>query len=245
MRETAGHLPNALAAVLFDMDGSLVQTEELCGEAMFALATPPRRPDVVRGPGSAPSAPALRTSMTILLRGPRCCLAASAQLRADARWVEDRAGRPARGRRRVAARRPGAGRRGTRCGLRSALVTTTPRRLAELVLRSSGEISPACPSFDVTVCGDRVPARKPDPAPYRQAMAALDIRGGVVCVIEDSQSGIASGLAAGAAVLGVPAVQAVTPAPGLVLRESLVGVGVAGLAAVLGARVDDLTAVDR
>ena len=27
--------------------------------------------------------------------------------------------------------------------------------------------------FDVTVCGDEVPARKPDPAPYRQAMAGL------------------------------------------------------------------------
>ena len=167
------------------------------------------------------------------------------ELRVDARWVEDETGRLLAdgvawlpGARELVAEVRAA-------GLRSALVTTTPRRLADLVLRSIGEITPGVPPFDVTVCGDEVPARKPDPAPYRQAMAALGVRPESCVVVEDSQSGIASGLAAGVAVLGVPAVQAVAPAPGLVLRESLVGVGVAELAAVLAARDDDLTAVDR
>jgi beta-phosphoglucomutase-like phosphatase (HAD superfamily) len=31
-------MPHTLAAVLFDMDGTLVETEEYWGEAMFALA---------------------------------------------------------------------------------------------------------------------------------------------------------------------------------------------------------------
>jgi beta-phosphoglucomutase-like phosphatase (HAD superfamily) len=128
--------------------------------------------------------------------------------------------------------------------LPTALVTTTPRRLAELVLRSIGEIEPGVPSFDVTVCGDEVPARKPDPAPYRQAMAALGVGPEACVVVEDSQSGIASGLASGAAVLGVPDRQPVRPAPGLVLRGSLVGVGVAELEAVLAAR-DGLATADR
>jgi HAD superfamily hydrolase (TIGR01509 family) len=230
-------------AVLFDMDGTLVQTEELWGEAMFALAA--------RLGGRMSSAArertvgtSLRTSMTILYEDLGVSRS-ERELRTDARWVEDETGRLLAdgvawlpGARELVAEVRAA-------GLRSALVTTTPRRLAALVLRSIGEITPGVPSFDVTVCGDEVPARKPDPAPYRQAMAALDVRPESCVVVEDSQSGIASGLAAGAAVLGVPRVQAVAAAPGLVLRESLVGVGVAELAAVLAARDDDLTAVDR
>ena len=39
--------------------------------------------------------------------------------------------------------------------------------------RASGE-----DPFDVTVCGDEVPARKPDPAPYLQAMGALGVEPG-------------------------------------------------------------------
>jgi beta-phosphoglucomutase-like phosphatase (HAD superfamily) len=52
-------------------------------------------------------------------------------------------------------------------------------------------------------------------------------------VIEDSQAGISAGLAAGAAVLGVPTLQVVPPAPALTLRDGLVGVGPAELADVL------------
>jgi HAD superfamily hydrolase (TIGR01509 family) len=230
-------------AVLFDMDGTLVQTEELWGEAMFALAASlgGRMSSAARERTVGTS---LRTSMTILYEDLGVSRS-ERELRTDARWVEDETGRLLAdgvawmpGARELVAEVRAA-------GLRSALVTTTPRRLADLVLRSIGEITPGVPAFDVTVCGDEVPARKPDPAPYRQAMAALDVRPESCVVVEDSQSGIASGLAAGAAVLGVPAVQAVAPAPGLVLRESLVGVGVAELAAVLAARDDDLTAVDR
>jgi beta-phosphoglucomutase-like phosphatase (HAD superfamily) len=81
-----------------------------------------------------------------------------------------------------------------------------------------------------------VPARKPDPAPYLQAMDALGVEPGECVVIEDSQAGITAGLAAGAAVLGVPVVQAVAPEPGLTLREGLVGVGVPELQAVLADR---------
>ena len=76
-------------------------------------------------------------------------------------------------------------------------------------------------------------------------MAALGVRPEACVVVEDSQSGISSGLAAGAAVLGVPGVQDIAAAPGLVLRGSLVGVGVAELAAVLAARDDDLAAAAR
>jgi beta-phosphoglucomutase-like phosphatase (HAD superfamily) len=88
--------------------------------------------------------------------------------------------------------------------------------------------------FDVTICGDEVPARKPDPAPYRQAMQALAVDPAECVVIEDSASGITAGLAAGVAVLGVPVMQSVDAAPGLTLRDTLTGVGVLDLAALLG-----------
>jgi HAD superfamily hydrolase (TIGR01509 family) len=120
-------------------------------------------------------------------------------------------------------------------GLRTALVTTTPRRLADLVITHIEATFDDGP-FDVTVCGDEVPARKPDPAPYLQAMAALGVVPGDSVVIEDSLVGVTSGLASGAAVLGVAGLQPVPPAPGLVQVDSLAGIGLPELADVLAAR---------
>jgi HAD superfamily hydrolase (TIGR01509 family) len=227
-----------LAAVLFDMDGTLVQTEEHWGEAMFALAAR------LGGEMSAAArqrtvGTSMRTAMAIL-HEDLGVTRTEPELLADAAWVEEETARlmaddvhwQPGARELVAAVRT--------AGLRTALVTTTPRRLATLVLGHIGEVTPGVPAFDVTVCGDEVPALKPDPAPYRQAMAALGVRPGECVVVEDSQAGIASGLAAGAAVLGVPGIQPVPPAPGLVLRESLAGIGVEDLAEVLAARDDAL-----
>jgi beta-phosphoglucomutase-like phosphatase (HAD superfamily) len=64
-------------------------------------------------------------------------------------------------------------------------------------------------------------------------MAALGVGPQRSVVIEDSQAGASAGLAAGCAVLAVPSMQPVEPAPGLVLRESLVGVDVDVLTQVL------------
>jgi beta-phosphoglucomutase-like phosphatase (HAD superfamily) len=61
-------------------------------------------------------------------------------------------------------------------------------------------------------------------------MSALGVQPGECVVIEDSQAGIDAGLAAGIAVLGVPADQVVLPAPGLTLLDTLAGVDAARLA---------------
>jgi beta-phosphoglucomutase-like phosphatase (HAD superfamily) len=66
-------------------------------------------------------------------------------------------------------------------------------------------------------------------------MAALGVEPRECVVVEDSSAGIASGLASGAAVLGVPTMQTVAPAPGLTLRDGLVGVGLPELTEVLAA----------
>jgi HAD superfamily hydrolase (TIGR01509 family) len=175
----------------------------------------------------------MRTSMRVLY-ADLGLVRSEEQLLADSRWVELRtaelmaAGIPWR---------PGAAdllRAVDAAGLRSALVTTTPRHIADIVLRSIRADLGGDP-FDVTICGDEVPARKPDPAPYLQAMDALGVEPDQCVVVEDSDVGIAAGLAAGAAVLGVPMMQEVAPAPGLVLRDGLDGVGVPELAEVLAA----------
>jgi HAD superfamily hydrolase (TIGR01509 family) len=223
-----------LQAVLLDMDGTLVETEELWGEAMSALAgelggtfsTAARERTV----GTS-----MRTAMGIL-HADLGVVRTEEQLRDDARWVEEETAAlmTSRG----MPWRPGARDLLTAvrdAGLATALVTTTPRRVAALVLdRITADLGSS--PFDVTVCGDEVPARKPDPAPYRQAMAALGVAPDGCVVVEDSQVGTTAGLAAGAVVLGVPSLQPLEPAPGLVLRATLVGVGVPELADVLAGR---------
>ncbi len=227
-------MSSMLSAVLFDMDGTLVETEQYWGEALFGLARRlgGRMSEAARERTVGTS---MRVSMRILHEDIGV-VRSEQDLLADGRWVEDETARlMADG----VSWRPGARELVAdvrEAGLRSALVTTTPRRLADLVLAQIGEIAPGRPAFDLTVCGDEVPERKPHPAPYLQAMTALDVPAGRCVVIEDSAAGIASGLAAGATVLGVPMLQQVSAAPGLTLRDGLVGVGVTDLAALLGDR---------
>ena len=226
-------LPAAVTAVLFDMDGTLVETEELWGEAMSALAS--RLGGTFSAEGREQTVgTSMRVAMGVLYAdlGVR---RTEEQRQEDAAWVEDRTamlmvthGMPWR-----------AGARGLltevrAAGLATALVTTTPRRVAALVLdRITADLGGS--PFDVTVCGDEVPARKPDPAPYLQAMAVLDVDPATSVVVEDSLVGVTAGLAAGAAVLGVPSLQPLEPQPGLTLRDTLMGVGVAELTDVLAA----------
>ena len=222
-----------LRAVLFDMDGTLVETEQYWGEAMFELAAllGGRMSEAARARTIGAS---MRVSMNIL-HADLGLRRSEEQLRADARWVEDRTAELMGA---GISWRPGAAellREVRATGLATALVTTTPRRLAGIVLAVIRADLGEDP-FDVTVCGDEVPARKPDPAPYRQAMQALAVDPGECVVIEDSQAGVTAGLAAGAAVLGVPALQPVAEAPGLTLLDSLAGVDVAFL--------EDLVAAD-
>jgi HAD superfamily hydrolase (TIGR01509 family) len=226
----------SLRAVLFDMDGTLVETEQFWGEAMSELAarlggrmSPAARERTV---GTS-----MRTAMTVLADdlGLR---RSDEQLHADGQWVEERT------RQLMAAGvswRPGARelvREVRDAGLATALVTTTPRRLAAVVLDQITADLGGDP-FDVTVCGDEPGARKPDPAPYLRAMAALEVPPSSCLVIEDSVVGVASGLAAGIAVLGVPSLQPLEPSAGLVLRSSLSGIGVAELAQLLDGRAED------
>ena len=224
-------MPNSLAAVLFDMDGTLVESEQHWGEALFGLA---RR---LGGElGEAAREATVGTSMAASMQILQADLGVERSpedTRADIAWVEETVAgllaaelqwRPG-ARELLSAVRAAA--------LPTALVTTTPRRLADLVIAQVERAFPGVPPFDLTLCGDEVPARKPDPAPYLQATAALGVDPEDCVVVEDSAAGVTAALAAGCAVLGVPSLQPLEPAPGLVLRDTLAGIGVADLGRLL------------
>jgi HAD superfamily hydrolase (TIGR01509 family) len=90
-------------------------------------------------------------------------------------------------------------------GVPTALVTMSVRRMAEAV-------AAALPvgGFDAIVAGDDVDRPKPDPEAYLRAaeLLGVDIRSCVA--IEDSPPGLAAAVASGAATIGVPH-QAVLP----------------------------------
>lgn len=84
-------------------------------------------------------------------------------------------------------------------GVPMALVSSSFRVLVDAALKTlPAEL------FTVTVAGDEVRHGKPDPEPYLTAAAHLGVRPGQCVVFEDSPSGVASAEAAGCLCVGVP-----------------------------------------
>jgi len=106
----------------------------------------------------------------------------------------------------------------------TALVTNTQRDLAEKALNSIGR-----QYFSVTVCGDEVPRGKPAPDPYLRAAELLGVAPGDCLAVEDSVTGSTSAQLAGCAVLVIPNAVRVPPAPRRAFTESLLGLTVADL----------------
>jgi len=91
-------------------------------------------------------------------------------------------------------------------GLPHALVTSAEPEIMAAALDSIGV------RFPVTVCAADVARGKPDPEPYLQASARLGVAPGRSVALEDSPTGIRSAHAAGLTVVAVPSVP---PPPGL------------------------------
>ncbi|QQQ78976.1 HAD family phosphatase [Saccharothrix sp. 6-C] len=114
-------------------------------------------------------------------------------------------------------------------GVQMALVTSTERQLTEVALDTIGR-----DLFDATVCGDEVERRnKPLPDPYLRAARLLGVDPTRCVAIEDSPTGVASAVAAGCTVLVVPCDVPVEQGERRVFRESLVGVDLTTLASLL------------
>ena len=102
-----------------------------------------------------------------------------------------------------------------RAGLPSALVTSSERTFMEAVLASTGL------RFDVLVCADDVTATKPDPACYLLAAKLIGVPPADCFALEDSPNGVASAEAAGCRVIAVPSMVPIAPAPGRTVVRSL------------------------
>jgi HAD superfamily hydrolase (TIGR01509 family) len=220
-----------LRAVLWDMDGTLVDSEKIWTVALVEL---------MARLGSALTAEIrvaligsnMRRSTLILLA--HAGIEPTPEAIADVeRWLDERM--------QVLFRedlpwRPGArdALRSVRSsGVRTALVTSTERGLTEIALDSIGR-----EFFDVTICGDEVGGQnKPHPRPYLMAAELLGVDPVHCVAVEDSVTGVAAAQAAGCTVLVVPAEAPVPPGERLILRESLVGVDAELLASLLVSHV--------
>lgn len=103
-----------------------------------------------------------------------------------------------------------------RSGIPVGLVTMSYRAIVEPLL-------PQLPAdaFDVVVTGDEVEAGKPHPEPYLAAARELGVSARDCVAIEDSPTGVASAEAAGCHVLVVPNQVPVDPGPERTLVSSL------------------------
>ena len=212
-------MTDALAAVLFDMDGLLVDTEPLWleteTEVMARLGAPwtPEDQQALLG-GSM-----TRTVGYLLARATR-----PAPPELVERWMNE--GVLARVRAGRAKVQPGAREllaEVAAAGLPHALVTSSQRVFAEAVLGATGI------TFPLTVCAEDVTAGKPDPEPYLLAAKLLDADPVRCVALEDSPNGVASAAAAGCQVLAVPSLVPIPPAPRRVVVASLAGVSLGEL----------------
>lgn len=214
------------AAVLWDMDGTLVDTERYWMAAEEEL--------VASFGGRWTHEAALQLVGSGLWESARVFQAAGVDLDADtivarltARVQEQLAehGVPWR---------PGA--RELLEALREASV---PTALVTMSIRAmADDIVAAIPfvAFDVIVTGDAVDNAKPHPEPYLTAAAALGVDVAECVAIEDSPAGLESAWAAGAITVGVPNFVSLDEAPSHVLWPSLADKSVADVAALLSAR---------
>jgi HAD superfamily hydrolase (TIGR01509 family) len=216
-----------LRAVLWDMDGTLVDSEKLwtvaLEELMVRLGT--TLSDHAR---EALIGSNMRRS-TLILLGEAGIEPTTEAIEDVERWLNARMTVLLAG---DVPWRPGAREALSSvraAGIRTALVTSTERALTEVALDSIGR-----DFFDVTVCGDEVGGEnKPLPRPYLRAAELLGVDPADCVAVEDSVTGVTSAAAAGCTVLVVPAEAPVPPGQRRVLRESLVGVDADLLAGLL------------
>jgi HAD superfamily hydrolase (TIGR01509 family) len=209
--------------ILFDMDGTLVDSEKVWSVGLDQLAAHlgGRLSDEARRA-------MVGTSMSDSMRILHDDLGVVADTTQSVRYLEER----------VSAMfadgliwRPGAAEllaAVRAAGVPTALVTATRRHLVEVALITLGTAN-----FDAVVAGDDLDETKPHPAPYRTAAELLGTDPSRCVAIEDSPNGIASALAAGCVVVGVPCEVPLGHLTGITLVDSLADLSVDSLRSLL------------
>jgi HAD superfamily hydrolase (TIGR01509 family) len=189
-------MTGALRAVLFDMDGLLVDSEPLWFEAERSVMS------WLGGPWTTADQRALiGGSLAHSVAYMRARAVRAAEPEQIGRWLLD-------GMTDLVARNgvrlmPGAAgllAELAAAGIRCALVTSAQRQVMAAVIESTGL------TFPVTVCAEDVRRNKPDPEPYLRAAALLGEAPARCVALEDSPRGVAAAQAAGCPVIAVPSV---------------------------------------
>ncbi|MFH8573372.1 HAD family hydrolase [Streptomyces sp. NPDC017993] len=107
-------------------------------------------------------------------------------------------------------------------GVPAALVTASERHVADLVLRTLG-----ADRFALSVTSGEAPRGKPHPDPYLAAAKGLGVDPADCLAVEDTPTGAAAALAAGCRLLAVPTVPGITPGPRTAVVASLEDVDLA------------------
>jgi len=210
---------DGLAAVLFDMDGLLADTEPLWLETETEVMARLGAPWTARDQEALLGGSMQRTVSYLLARASR-----PAPPRTVERWLTE--GMLDRVRDGRVAVRPGAREllaAVAAAGLPHGLVTSSQRSFADVVLASTGI------TFPVTVCAEDVAVTKPDPEPYLLGAKLLDADPARCVALEDSPNGVTSATAAGCRVVAVPSLVPIPPAPGRLVLGSLRDVTLATL----------------
>ena len=211
------------AAVLWDMDGTLVDTEPYWIECEYALV------ESYGGTWNDEHAHAivggdLIASATYIRDNGRVPLPPEEIVELLLDGVVDRV-------RRHVPWRPGAYELLAELallGVPCALVTMSWRRLAQAVVDA---LPPG--TFGAVVTGDEIARPKPFADPYLRAAELLGAEAGRCVAIEDSPTGVASAVAAGVPALAVQHLVPLLPGPGRTVVHGLVGWTAADLGALL------------
>ncbi len=217
--------PALPAAVLWDLDGTLVDTEPLWIAAEHELAAE------VGGTWTAQDA--LQLVGSDLLTSGRLLQQHFDTSMTPAEIVDFLVVRVARGLAEGAPWRPGARElvlAYAEAGVPQALVTMSYAVLADPIAASL--------PLAAVVTGDRVTRGKPHPEPYLTATRALEAHPSACVAVEDSETGATSATEAGCQVLAVPHMVPVGPHPrrrSVTTLDGLTPQSVAALFADLGA----------
>lgn len=103
-------------------------------------------------------------------------------------------------------------------GIPTALVTMSVKRMAQHIV----SLIPFT-AFDFVIAGDDVTHAKPHPEPYLKAAALLGVRPEDCIAIEDSSTGLAAAVASGAVSIGVPMHSALSEGLGYEIWPTLEG----------------------
>jgi len=216
------------AAVLFDMDGSLVDTEPIWHVAELEVMAVRGSTWTNQDQAHALGGPMMRVAhyMADKLRAEGLgshdpedligALLSAFEAHLDRGRIEVYDGADALMREAMAA------------GLPLALVSNSTRRLMDKVLAAHPDYR-----FDLTIAGDEVPHGKPHPGPYWEAAHRLEVPIGDCLIVEDSPTGVAAARDSGACVVAVQHMGQLDPGPRGIVVERLDGLDLADLAARL------------